>query len=56
MSSRRSRIALVFLCVMLAVSALACIGGDGDLVQDMQDTNQALQDTSNSMHDAGLLK
>jgi len=44
MSSKvRNRVLLV-LCVIMVMSAMACISKDGDLVQDMMDANQTMQD------------
>ena len=55
MSDRKRNLVLLVLCVFIAFSALAC-GPGGDLVQDMQDTNSALQDANDDLHDSGWLK
>jgi len=55
MSSKVRNRVLFLLCVIMVASAMAC-GGGGGLVEGMKDTNQTLQDTSQSLTDSGWLK
>lgn len=57
MSSKVRNRVLFVLCVIMVVSALACGGGgDGGLVQGMQDANQNLQNVAKTLTDVGVVK